>query len=82
MSTWRPEYPGQKEPVWAWWSKGEREDDLLGFHTRSDRDAFSRGEQGPFRRRLCPRGETGSPQTIDGLHDMVARIQGKERPSQ
>lgn len=38
------------DPVVAWWSPGEPEDDLHGFLTREDRDACERGEPGPFRR--------------------------------
>lgn len=36
--------------TWVWWSPGEPEEDLHGFVTVKDRDAFGRGESGPFRR--------------------------------
>jgi hypothetical protein len=36
--------------VVTWWSLGEPEDDLHGFKTVRERDAFERGEPGPFRR--------------------------------
>jgi hypothetical protein len=56
---WKPEYPGQeREPVWTWWSRDEPEDGLLGFHTKQDRDRFSRNEPGPFRRRVADDGRT------------------------
>lgn len=29
---WKPEYPGQTEPLWVWWTPDEPEDGLLGFH--------------------------------------------------
>ena len=38
------------EQVAVWWSPGEWEGDLHGFVTRADRDAYDRGEAGPFRR--------------------------------
>ena len=37
---------------WVWWSSGEPEDDLYGFLTVKERDAYGRGERGPFRRRV------------------------------
>ena len=52
MANWRPEYPGQVEPVWVWWDREEWDGDLAGFHTREDRDRYQRGERGPFRRRF------------------------------
>jgi hypothetical protein len=36
----------------------EPEDGLLGFHTRQDRDSFSRNAPGPFRRRIAQDGKT------------------------
>ena len=61
---WRPEYPEQtREPSWIWWERGEYEGDLLGFHTKQDRDRYSRGGSGPFRRRLCARGQDPIPQS-------------------
>jgi hypothetical protein len=38
------------QPVTVWWSPGEWEGDLHGFLTREDRDAYDRGEAGPFQR--------------------------------
>lgn len=56
--TWKPEYPGQpREPSWVWWERDEHEEDLLGFHTKEDRDRYGSGAPGPFRRRLCQRGQ-------------------------
>lgn len=49
---WKPEYPGQREPAWVWWTPGEYDDDLAGFHTRVDRNEFKLGLPGPFRRRF------------------------------
>lgn len=49
---WTPDYPGQKEPKLVVWFVGEGEGGLSGFHSKQDRDAFSRGERGPFLRRV------------------------------
>jgi hypothetical protein len=38
--------------TWDIWWPGEPEDDLHGFVTEKERDAFQRGEPGPFRRVL------------------------------
>lgn len=55
---WKPEYPGQTEPLWVWWMPDEPEDGLLGFHTKEDRNGFSRKAPGPFRRRIAKDGKT------------------------
>lgn len=44
--------------VWTWWDRDEPEDGLLGFHTKKDRDNFSKGKPGPFRRRISSDGKT------------------------
>lgn len=56
---WKPEYPGrlgpneqEHEPAYVWWTPGEYEDDLAGYHTVYDRMEYQRGLPGPFRRRL------------------------------
>ncbi len=36
--------------VWVDWYPGDDEDDLHGFVTARERDAYERGEPGPFRR--------------------------------
>jgi hypothetical protein len=36
--------------VTVWWSPGEPEDDMHGFVTKKGRDAYMRGEPGPFER--------------------------------
>ncbi len=46
--------------VWQWWSRGDNEDGLTGFHTKEDCEAFERGEDGPFRRRVSEDGRTTS----------------------
>lgn len=38
------------KPVTIWWMRGEDESDLHGFVTREHRDAYDRGEPGPFLR--------------------------------
>lgn len=43
---------------WCWWTPGEPESGLQGFCTREDRDAFSAGGDGPFRRVAIPGGRT------------------------
>jgi hypothetical protein len=48
------------EQLWAWWSRGDSERGLSGFITRKERDAFSRGEPGPFRRVVTADGHTVS----------------------
>lgn len=53
----------EKRLPWVWWMRDEPEDDLLGFHTAADRDAFSAGEPGPFRRRVCAPGQGAISQT-------------------
>jgi hypothetical protein len=50
---WKPEYPEQtREPAWVWWDRDEYDDDLAGFHTRTDRALYQSGAPGPFRRRF------------------------------
>jgi hypothetical protein len=44
--------------VWDWWDRDEPEEGFLGFHTKKDRDDFSAGKAGPFRRRLSADGRT------------------------
>lgn len=45
---------------WVWWERDEPEDGLTGFHTKEDRDRFSKGGDGPFRRRISADGHTTS----------------------
>lgn len=52
VAIWVPEYPGQATPTLAVWFDDEPEDGLSGFHSKEDRDAFARGEHGPFLRRV------------------------------
>lgn len=70
---WKPEYPGQKEPVWCWWDRDDNEDGLLGFHTKKDRDRFSKGGAGPFRRRISEHGKT-IPQS-ETWPEMIDRLE-------
>lgn len=58
--------------VWVWWDRDEPEDGLVGFHTAKDRDAFSKGKPGPYRRRVSPYGKTIS-QTEDWA-GMIKRL--------
>lgn len=44
--------------VWVWWDRDEPEDGLMGFHTKEDRDRFSRKEPGPYRRRVSKDAKT------------------------
>jgi len=46
------------ERGWQWWTPGQSEAGLQGFCTREDRDAFSAGGIGPFRRVAMPGGRT------------------------
>jgi hypothetical protein len=55
---WRPAYPGQRKPQWRWWKATDPELGLLGFLTRQDRDNFSKGKPGPFRRIVAADGRT------------------------
>lgn len=57
--------------VWVWWERDEPEDGLVGFHTVKDRDAFSAGKPGPYRRRVSPLGKTTSQ--LEGWSDLVKR---------
>ena len=50
---------------WVWWHRHEHEDDLSGFHTAEDRDAFQAGHAGPFRRRVCSPAMKSIPQNED-----------------
>lgn len=36
--------------VWVDWYPGDADDDLHGFVTAKERDAFEKGKSGPFRR--------------------------------
>lgn len=67
--------------VWCWWDRDEPEDGLLGFHTKSDRDRFSSGKPGPFRRRIAKDGHTIS-QTRNYWDDLIAEAREKlgEKP--
>ena len=78
MKGWKPEYPGQIEPVWVWWDRDEPEDGLLGFHTKADRDRFARKAPGPYRRRISPTGKTISQ--TETWSDIVARLTQEPRP--
>lgn len=62
----------ESEYLWRWWSRGEPESGLLGFHTRADRDAFSDGKPGPFRRRVSEDGRTISQTEM--WDDMAQRM--------
>lgn len=66
---------------WVWWDRDEPETDLLGFHTAEDRDAFARGDVGPFRRRVARPGQTGISQTEDwdGMMDRLCAEAGIDR---
>lgn len=55
---WKPSYPGQKMPQWRLWQRTDPEVCLLGFLTKEDRDAFSAGDPGPFRRIISENGKT------------------------
>lgn len=55
---WRPSYPGQPAPQWRWWNRTDPELGLLGFLTKADRDFFSKGKPGPYRRIVAPDGRT------------------------
>ena len=57
---------------WVWWDRDEPEDGLTGFHTREDRDRFSRNEPGPFRRRISSDGHTTSQ--MWGWGDLMADV--------
>ncbi len=46
--------------VWVWWSPGETEDGLTGFHTEQERDRFNPKEPGPYQRRVSKDGRTVS----------------------
>ena len=43
---------------WRWWNRADPELGLLGFATRKDRDDFSNGKHGPFRRVVADDGRT------------------------
>jgi hypothetical protein len=47
---------------WRWWNRDEPEAGLQGFVTREDRDRFSSGGPGPFRRVVALEGERTVPQ--------------------
>lgn len=81
MSGWKPEYPGQTEPVWVWWERDEPEDGLLGFHTVKDCNRFSQGKPGPYRRRVAKDGKTISQLTTwaDIVNDARAAIRSGEK---
>lgn len=64
--------------VWCWWDRDEPENGLLGFHTKADRDAFSAGKTGPFRRRLSADGRA-IPQMNDLWADMVAEARASTK---
>ena len=59
-------------PVWVWWDRDEPEDGLLGFHTKEDRDRFSKKAPGPYRRRISPDGKTISQ--LETWQDMMAGV--------
>lgn len=73
--------PCERDLPWVWWSPNEPEAGLTGFHTREDRDAFSRGEPGPFRRRLTRPGreDISQTETWDGMMDRVCAEAGITR---
>ena len=50
-----------KQPqVWCWWDRDETEDGMTGFVTPQDRNKFSAGGPGPFRRILTSDSHTVS----------------------
>lgn len=73
----------EQECLWRWWSKGDPEIGLLGFHTRADRDAFDAGKSGPFRRRVAEDGRTiRQDETWDAMVQAMCEGAGIERRSQ
>lgn len=48
----------ERDCLWRWWERDEPEVGLLGFHTKRDRDDFSAGKPGRFRRRVSDDGRT------------------------
>jgi hypothetical protein len=42
--------------AWRWWRRGDPEFGLQGFACCEERDAFSAGGSGPFRRVVAPPG--------------------------
>lgn len=50
--------PQAAKPVWRWWGRQDPELGLLGFFTKADRDDFSDGRPGPFRRVVADDGRT------------------------
>lgn len=64
---------------WRWWSRDEPEDGLLGFETVEDRDAFSRGDEGPFRRVISDDGRTiRQGETWREMMDRMSKAAGLE----
>lgn len=59
------------ELVWVRWDRDEPEDGLLGFYNQIDRDEFSAGRRGPFRRVVSPDGRTISQ--MDDWKGMLKR---------
>jgi hypothetical protein len=62
----------EREYLWRWWRRDEPETGLLGFHYRQDRDDFSAGKPGPFRRRVSEDGRTISQ--TEGWDGMLQRM--------
>jgi len=58
--------------LWRWWRRDEPEMGLLGFLTEEDRDAFSRGDAGPFRRVVSDDGRTISQH--EGWRGLLDRL--------
>lgn len=57
------EYPDRiTSKPYVWWMPGQPETGLQGFVTESERDWFSKGGEGPFRRVKATPGEVVYPQ--------------------
>jgi hypothetical protein len=71
----------QDKLPWVWWDRDEPEDGLTGFHTAEDRDRFSRGDPGPFRRRISEDGHTVSQmwEWADFMADVRASLRTSDR---
>lgn len=64
--------------VATWWSPGEPEGDLHGFKTSRERDAFERGEPGPFRRIVRNHHKLGPvPPDVLAVREVMEHWKGK-----
>ena len=67
--------------VWTWWSPGEPEDDLHGFVTVKDRDAFERGKPGLFKRVVRDHHKLGPvPDDVRAVREVTDRWASPKRP--